>query len=120
MVGLLSEIEIFLLKYSHSAAKNCMKFIKDNHNVVTIAAFLADIFQHKCFQFETLRYLAIRLICLLVPVVNYFCKKMELFSQEYGNQKFHFPNLKKVFGRKMSRYYEKYENLKVITVNIKV
>lgn len=46
--GLLNEIELFLLNSTHLAAKNHIKFIKDNNNVVTIA-FLADIFQHVNF-----------------------------------------------------------------------
>jgi len=93
-LGLLNEIELFLLKSTHSAAKNHIKFIKDNNNVATIA-FLADIFQH--INFFNLKLQGDqKLICHLVSEVTCFCKKIELFSQDVGNEKLYFPNLRKV------------------------
>lgn len=92
--GLLNEIELFLLNSTHLAAKNHIKFIKDNNNVVTIA-FLADIFQHVNFLNLKLQG-AQKLICHLVSEVNCFCKKIELFSQDLGSEQLYFTNLKKV------------------------
>lgn len=37
-----------------------------------------------------------KLICHLVSEVTCFCKKIELFSQDVGNEKLYFPNLRKV------------------------
>jgi len=37
-----------------------------------------------------------KLICHLVSEVNCFCKKLELFLADVGNERLHFPNLKEV------------------------
>ncbi|XP_025202119.1 general transcription factor II-I repeat domain-containing protein 2B-like [Melanaphis sacchari] len=92
--NLLNEIELFLIQSTHLSAKDYHEFISDNSNIATIA-FLTDIFQH-INSFNLKLQGNQKLICHLVSEVNCFCRKIDFFLQDVGNERLHFPNLKKV------------------------
>ncbi|XP_060880484.1 general transcription factor II-I repeat domain-containing protein 2-like [Metopolophium dirhodum] len=92
--NLLNEIELFLIQSTHLSAKDYHEFISDNSNIATIA-FLTDIFQH-INSFNMKLQGNQKLICHLVSEVNCFCRKIDFFLQDVGNERLHFHNLKKV------------------------
>jgi zinc finger BED domain-containing protein 5/7/8/9 len=91
--NLLNEIELFLIQSTRLSAKDYYEFISDNSNIATIA-FLTDIFQH-INSFNLKLQGNQKLICHLVSEVNCFCRKIDFFLQDVGNDRLHFHNLKK-------------------------
>lgn len=112
--NLLNEIELFLIQSTHLSAKDYHEFISDNSNIATIA-FLTDIFQH-INSFNLKLQGNQKLVCHLVSEENCFCRKIEFFLQDVGNERLHFPNLKKVFDENheidMTNFTKFLKNLK--------
>jgi len=77
-----------MFKSTHSVANDHSKFMNDNKNVATIV-FSVDIFQH-INSLNTKLQGNQKFVYYLGSEINCFCKKLEFFSQNIGNESLHF------------------------------